>query len=84
MEHTEIAENTEQFAVTCRTYGESGEYVNSVEVYVDVPESVCKGEEGDLMEYLKSAVSDEMAERCDPADGEDYWEVSEWCPVDDL
>jgi hypothetical protein len=80
----ENEEKTEQFAVTCRTYGESGEYVNSVEVYVDVPESVCKGEGGDLMEYLTSAVSDEMDERCDPADGEAYWEVDEWYLVDDL
>ena len=71
-------ENSKMYYAVARTYTEDGEYMNSEWHYVTVPDSVIAGGDGEISKFITEEISEDMDERCDPEDGEAYWELDEW------
>lgn len=71
------------YFVTCRTFDENGEFMNSNEITVSVPEKVWSDpDESKLSAYLLSEVTGEMSERCSEEDGEYSWDMTDWEEAD--
>jgi hypothetical protein len=45
---------------------------------VTAPQSVYEKSYDEIAAFIKEEISDEMDCRCDPDDGEAYWELDEW------
>ena len=71
-------ENSKMYYAVARTYTEDGEYMNSEWNYVMVPQSVYEKSDDEIAAYIKAEISDEMDCRCDPDDGEAYWQLDDW------